>query len=173
MALETEEDGFKWYLTGFSGWPEAQQKEKSWQLLQDLKTFVEGPWMVIGDFNAFLHASKKQSTRPPQYAQVEAFREALDSCQLQDLGYRGYPFTWSNKRAGDANTKIILDRGVANEEWRVKFQMSTITHLSTHASDHLPIMLQVQSFQQQRQQRGRSFKFEEAWLLSNECEEVV
>ena len=34
-------------------------------------------------------------------------------------------------------------------------------------------MLQVQSFQQQRQQRGRSFKFEEAWLLSNECEEVV
>ena len=77
--------------------------------------------MVIGDFNAFLHASKKQSTRPPQYAQVEAFREALDSCQLQDLRYRGYAFTWSNKRPGDANTKIRLDRGVANEEWRVKF----------------------------------------------------
>ena len=75
-------DGFKWYLTGFYGWPETQQKEKSWQLLQYLKTFVEGSWMVIGDFNAFLHASKKQSTRPPQYAQVEAFREALDSCQL-------------------------------------------------------------------------------------------
>ena len=51
--------------------------------------------------------------------------------------------------------------------------MSTITHLSTHASDHLPIMLQVQSFQQQRQRRGKAFKFEEAWLLSNECEEVV
>ena len=103
--------------------------------------------MVIGDFNAFLHASEKQSKRPPQYAQVEAFREALDSCQLQDLGYRGYPFTWNNKRPGDANTKIRLDRGVTNEEWRVKFQMSTITHLSTHTSDHLPIMLHVQSFQ--------------------------
>ena len=97
----------------------------------------------------------------------------MDSCQLQDLGYRGYPFTWNNKRPGDANTKIRLDREVTNEEWRVKFQMSTITHLSTHTSDHLPIMLHVQSFQQQRQQRGRSFKFEEALLLSNECEEVV
>ena len=85
----------------------------------------------------------------------------------------GYPFTWNNKRPGDANTKIRLDRGDANEQWRVKFQMSSITHLSTHASDHLPIMLHVQSFQQQRQQRGRSFKFEEALLLSNECEEVV
>ena len=85
----------------------------------------------------------------------------------------GYPFTWNNKRPGDANTKIRLDRGVANEEWRVKFQMSSITHLSTHASDQLSSMLHVQSFQQRRQQRGRSFKFEEAWLLSNECEEVV
>ena len=93
MALVTEEDGFKWYLTGFYGWLEAQQKEKSWQLLQDLKTFVEGPWMVIGDFNAFLHASENQSKRPPQYAQVEAFREALDSSQLQDLGYKSYAFT--------------------------------------------------------------------------------
>ena len=66
-----------------------------------------------------------------------------------------------------------MDKGVANEDWRVKFQMSTITHLSTHASDHLPIMLQVQSFQQQRQRRGKAFKFEEAWLLSNECKEAV
>ncbi|XP_075636847.1 uncharacterized protein LOC142609101 [Castanea sativa] len=140
LALVTEEDGFKWYLTGFYGWPEAQNKEKSWKLLQHLKTFVEGPWMVIGDFNAFLHASEKQSTRPPNYAQVEAFREALDSCQLQDIGYRGYPFTWNNKRPGDANTRIRLDRGVANEEWRL---------------------------------RGKSFKFEEVWLLSNECEEAV
>ena len=123
--------------------------------------------MVIGDFDAFLHASENQSKRPPQYAQVEAFREALDSCQLQDLGYRGYPFTWSNKRPGDANTKIRLDKGVANEEWRVKFQMSTISHLSTHASDHLPIASPIFSAS------VRSFKFEEAWLLSNECEEVV
>lgn len=134
---------------------------------------MDGPWMVIGDFNAFLHASEKKSTRPPQYVQFEAFREALDSCQLQDLGYRGYSFTWNNRRPGVANRKIRLDRGVANEDWRVKFQMSTITHLSTHASDHLPIMLQVQSFQQQRQRCGKAFKFEEAWLLANECEEVV
>ncbi|XP_050271048.1 probable protein arginine N-methyltransferase 6 isoform X2 [Quercus robur] len=125
---------------------------------------------IMGENVFDMAACEKQSTRPPQYVQVEAFRKVLDSCQLQDLGYREYLFTWNNKRPGEANTKIRLDRGVANEEWRVKFQMSTITHLSTHVSDHLPIMLQVQSFQQQRQQRGRSFKFEEAWLLSNECE---
>ena len=97
----------------------------------------------------------------------------MDSCQLQDLRYREYLFTWNNKRLGEENTKIRLDRGVANGDWRVKFQMSTITPLSTHASYHLPIMLKVLSFQQQRQRHGKAFKFEEAWLLSNEYEETV
>ena len=46
-------------------------------------------------------------------------------------------------------------------------------HLSTHASDHLPILLRVQSFSQPRQQCGRSFKFEESWLLRTKCEGVV
>ena len=46
-------------------------------------------------------------------------------------------------------------------------------HLSTHASNHLLILLDVQSFSQTRQQRGRSFKFEESWLLQTNCEKVV
>ena len=97
----------------------------------------------------------------------------MNFCHLQDLGYLGYPYTWSNKRPGEANTKIRLDRGVANKEWTDRFQLSKIVHLSTHASDHLPILLHVQSFTQPRQQRGRSFKFEESWLLCTECEEIV
>ena len=173
LATITEEDDFKWYLTCFYGWPEAQQKEKSWRLLEYLKTFVVGPWLVMGNFNAFLHASEKKNRRPPQTSQVEAFREAMESCQLQDLGFRGYPFTWNNKRHGEANMRIRLDRGMANKEWLVKFQMSTITHLSSHALDHLAIMLQVQSFCQQRHRRERGFKFEESWLLWNDCEAAV
>ena len=46
-------------------------------------------------------------------------------------------------------------------------------HLSTHASNHLPILLDVQSFSQPRQQCGRRFKFEESWFLRTDCEEVV
>ncbi|KAK9991581.1 hypothetical protein SO802_026566 [Lithocarpus litseifolius] len=171
LAVVTEEDGFKWFLTCFYGWPEAQQKEKSWRLLEYLKTFVEGPWLVVGDFNAFLHASEKKSKRPPHYSQVDAFRAALESCQLMDLGYKGYPFTWNNRRPGEANTKIRLDRAVANKDWIGKFQMSKVLHLSTHASDHLSILLQVQSFVPQRRERG--FKFEESWLLKEDCEAKV
>ena len=48
LAIVMEEYVFKWFLTCFYGWPEAQQKEKSWRLLEYLKTFVEGPWLVVG-----------------------------------------------------------------------------------------------------------------------------
>ena len=147
------------------------KKEKSWRLLEYLKTFVEGPWLVIGNFNAFLHASKKKSKRPPQSSQVDAFREALESCQLQNLGYKGYPFTWNNKRLGEANTKIRLDRAMANKDWIRKFQMSKVIHLSAYASNHLPILLHVQSFVPQIRERG--FKFEESWLLMEDCEAMV
>ena len=88
LAVVTEEDGFRWFLTCFYGWPEAQQKKKLWRLLEYLRTFVEGPWMVIGDFNAFLHASEKKSRRPPQTSQVNAFREALDLVIFKILGLR-------------------------------------------------------------------------------------
>ena len=97
----------------------------------------------------------------------------MESCQLQNLGFKGYPFTWNNKRLGDANTKIRLDKGVANEAWLRKFPLSRVTHLSAHASNHLPLLLQVQSFNHQRQRREKSFKCEESWLLKADYEAMV
>lgn len=93
LAKVTEEDGFTWYLTGFYGWPESSQKSKSWALLTHLLSFVDGLWLCIGDFNAILLSSEKQSRRPPPYNQMNEFREALERCQLSDLGFIGYPYT--------------------------------------------------------------------------------
>ena len=107
-------------------------RKKNHGLLKYLQTFVVGPWVLIGDFNAYLQISKKKSARQLQFSQIEAFGETLSSCQLQDLGFKRYPYTWSNKRPGEANTKIRLDRGVANKEWTDRFQLSKIVHLLTH-----------------------------------------
>ena len=51
--------------------------------------------------------------------------------------------------------------------------MSTIVHLPPHASDHLPIIVQVQTFSHKQQRFYRCFKFEENWLLWDDCEVVV
>ena len=46
-----------------------------------------------------------------------------------------------------------------------------MTHLPPHDSGHLPIVLQTQQLKPRRGKKG--FKFEENWLLWEECEEVV
>ncbi|KAL0004681.1 hypothetical protein SO802_012242 [Lithocarpus litseifolius] len=169
----TEEDGFIWFFTGFYGWPEAQNKEKSWQLLKHLRSFVNWAWLCAGDFNAILNSTEKLSLRPPNSAEIDAFRCGLDFCNFKDLGFRGYTYTWSNKRPGAANTKLRLDRAVATMEWRAKFQMSTVSHLPPHASDHLPILVHVKRVQRHQQKFTKGFKFKEAWLLWEDCGDVV
>lgn len=98
---------------------------------------------------------------------------ALDSCRLADLGFVGFPLTWNNKRLGSANTKERLDRAVANLEWREKFQESTVYHISSHASDHIPILLQTRTASDFRTRGPKGFRFEEAWLLLEDCEATV
>ena len=84
LAKATEDDGFTWFLTSFYGWWAIQEQEKSWKLLAHLRTFVDEPWLCIDDFNAFIHALKKLSKRPPQIVQVDAFQDVLELCQLED-----------------------------------------------------------------------------------------
>ena len=104
------------------------------------KVSIEGPWCCIADFNVVLLSSEKQSKHPPLYKQMEEFSLALESCRLADMGFRGYPFTWNNKRPEDANIKERLDQVVANSEWRERFPASTLTHLFFHALDHAPLV---------------------------------
>ena len=173
LAKVVEDDGFVWFLTGFYGWPEASEKKKSWALLSHLKTFVNGPWCCIGDFNAILHSSEKQSLHSPPYSQMDEFCKVLEVCQLADLGFQGNKFTWTNRRPGEEYTKQRLDRAVANRDWVEKFSASSVTHLFSHAFDHLPILLRTMK---DRSKRGRgvgSFKFEESWLMWDDCGEVV
>lgn len=124
LADVVEDDGFVWFLSSFYRWLEASQKVKSWRLLRHLKSMVDGPWVCIGDFNAILNTTEKLSKGQPQYSQMDAFREALDHCQLEDLGFRGYKFTWNNKRPRDTNTRLRLDRATATTDWRVVFPLS-------------------------------------------------
>ena len=151
---------FNGFFIGFYGWPEMNQKHKSWALLRHLSSLVNVLWCCVGDFNAFLHFSKKLSIHPPSVKQMEDFGAALEDCHLIDLGFQGYKFTWNNKQLGAANTRERLDRGFANKEWLDIFSVSIVSHKFSYASDHMPIIAQ-------------GFKFEEQWLLDEDCGNVV
>lgn len=62
---------------------------------------------------------------------------------------------------------------MANAEWRSKFLATSVTHLFSHASDHPPIILQAMTDRRTTLRSKKGFKFEEVWLLWDDCEEAV
>jgi hypothetical protein len=48
---------------------------------------------------------------------MEGFRDTMDYCGFSDLGYKGLPYTWDNRRECAQNVKVRLDRGLADEAW--------------------------------------------------------
>lgn len=90
------------------------------------------------------------------------FREALEDCNLMDLGYQGTPFTFTNKRKGQYEMKDRLDRSVANATWRSEFPYAKVSHLTAITSDYCPILTEL--VVKGGRQVQKDFRFEPMWL---------
>lgn len=51
-------------------------------------------------------------------SQLIDFRAAVQDCGLLSLQFKGFKFTWNNRRHGDGNVQLYLDRlkGIFNEQ---------------------------------------------------------
>ncbi|KAL7139391.1 hypothetical protein ABFS83_09G047600 [Erythranthe nasuta] len=133
----------KWRCTGFYGILEQSRRHISWDLITELHGQSDLPWIIGGDFNDIL---------------------TLDNCQLSDIGFEGYPYTWSNRREDPHTIRSRLDRVCANEEWNNIFPLASVQHLHCSGSDHLPILLLLKRpTAPPRRRRNRPFWFESMW----------
>lgn len=114
--------------------PWYRHRQSSWLLLRHLSHQFNLPWICIGDFNEILFADEKQGWLCRPERQMHGFRDALDYCNLRDLGFSSYPFTWCNKTLGNQNVWILLDRRVASVEWILRFPSSWVHHLDAFHS---------------------------------------
>lgn len=59
------------------------------------------------------------------------FGEALRDCNLEDIGYSGYPFTWSNRRFGSPNLiEERLDMFLCYSSWGDLNIFSFVSHMT-------------------------------------------
>jgi exonuclease III len=139
-ANVTEDDGCVWKLTRFYGEPE--DKSLSWRALRVLNTARQRPWICLGDFNEILLVCEKEGGQPRQQGCMDQFREALEECELADLGFVGDPFTWrNNTHTSKLYIKERLDRAVANKDWTLKFSLYHIINGEPRHSDHRPVIV--------------------------------
>ena len=108
--------------------------------------------------------------RPPK--QIEDFRNVTHECNLQEVLFCGPKFTWSREKSSNMILER-LDRGLASEDWLLRFQGACEQHLLAIHSDHCPLFFHVAKAQLKRERSCRQFKFENMWVRHRDCEAII
>jgi hypothetical protein len=172
-AIIDEGEPNSWRFTGFYGAPETHRRHESWSLLRLLHSQSSLPWCCMGDFNELLSYEEKQGGPIRSHRQMQDFRDAIDHCGFEDLGFNGPPFTWCNNRLGSHTVWERLDRVLATTSWISLFPLAQVQHLHAVSSDHNPISIQFSPSPSSRPRSNRIFRFEEMWLSHPGCKETI
>jgi hypothetical protein len=124
----------------------------------------------MGDFNEILYSNEMEggAVRSQRCMQL-AFRNALNSCNLEDLGYEGDIFTW---RRGKIRER--LDRAVCDPRWAAMFPMAAVVNEDFGKSDHRPVLVDTERVLGLNVPRGQpTLRFEARWLCESSVETII
>jgi hypothetical protein len=127
--------------------------------------------LCAGDFNEITMNIEKRGRLPCLERQMSLFREAIDECELLDLGYTCVPFTWCNNRDAMATIWARLDRAMASVDSVNKFQGAQVKHLYGDSSDHCPLLIYYNT--KILVPIKIPFRFEQMWTHDVGCFETI
>ena len=151
-----------WRGTFVYGELRVENRQRMWDHLCSLRAISQDPWVVCGDFNEALWQHEHLSIMTRSESQMEVFRDCLVTCELQDLGFSGLPYTYNNGQEGHRNVQVCLDRACADEALRDLFPAARVVHLATSCSDHSPLLVNLEGVQEQRR-RPTTSRYEIMW----------
>lgn len=94
-VVDGDED--PWRLTCIYGEGNRALRHRTWQLMSLLCAHSDLPWVCIGDYNEVLRREEHFGVGVRDDAQMNAFRQVVDVCNLADLGYVGLDWTFEKK----------------------------------------------------------------------------
>ncbi|KAJ4832638.1 hypothetical protein Tsubulata_001385 [Turnera subulata] len=161
-----------WILTAVYASPTPSLRQSLWQETRSLAERMCEPWLLIGDFNTYVDQSEKLGGLPTCMRMCARFSSWIHDCKLVDLGFHGPMFTWEC-RVGVARELVAerLDRGLVNQQWRIRYPDAELWHLPRTKSDHSPLLLHLHAHVATG--RPKPFRFQAAWLLDSRFQQVV
>ena len=102
---------------------------------------------------------------------MEGFRDAMNACGFQDLGFLGPKFKWCNMQEGSNIVYLWLDKAFANSEWLSLFKDARVHHLVESTSNHF--LLRITDSCSLPPTRKRRFHFEAMWAKREDCQEII
>ncbi|XP_075088488.1 uncharacterized protein LOC142170472 [Nicotiana tabacum] len=143
-TIEVRPTNFKWLLSSIYASTSTVDRDVMWNNLKNLVDSHQDTWLVGGNFNDVFSSNDKLGRRALNSRRVFKLWDNINYCNLQDLGYKGSKYTWSNRRFGN-NGLIMerLDNVFGNNEWIQCFPNASITHLPKTHSDHNSLLINL------------------------------
>nr|XP_051229397.1 uncharacterized protein LOC127347221 [Lolium perenne] len=174
MVKRNNSSDLIWRLTCFYGAPKAGDRHHSWRALRNLNAVEHLAWLCVGDFNETLYATEHFSRAARPEWQMRAFREVVEECSFNDLGWSGVEYTWDNGQAGEANVKARLDRAFGDEAFVKRFHHYRVRHIVSTESDHCFVLVQFREDGVEERARGRKqFRYEHVWQTHVEYDRLI
>ncbi|KAF3795607.1 hypothetical protein EJ110_NYTH00250 [Nymphaea thermarum] len=152
--------------------PRFGERLQSLYKLEAIVSRVEGPVMLIGDFNAMLNNNNKSGSAPLP-ASCLSFNRFVYACRLKEVQDSNKRFTWSNHTQGQDSVQCKLDWSMVNNDWQTGFGGEGRLKVQTSAtSDHSMLLYQTIDIYDDAQGQ-KPFRFFKPWLMDKEGKVVM
>ncbi|GAA0168095.1 hypothetical protein LIER_22895 [Lithospermum erythrorhizon] len=91
----------------------------------------------MGDFNAIVGHSEQMGCKAIDPRALEEFNDFILNCRLEDAGYKGLSFSWTNGRVAKRLNRVLLNQGYGE-----LFPIVRVTQLAKTLSDHAALLLE-------------------------------
>ncbi|XP_059306386.1 uncharacterized protein LOC132057799 [Lycium ferocissimum] len=114
-----------------------------WQQLRDMHNTIQGPWLIVGDFNNGLIVNDRINGAPVHQAEITDFQDYMEDLGLGTLTRSGCSYSWSNKRDAGERIYSLIDWALGNAAWFHTYTGISSLLMLRQCSDHSPIMLKT------------------------------
>ncbi|XP_056694797.1 uncharacterized protein [Spinacia oleracea] len=147
------------------------QKERValWKDLGDIAARLNGPWILMGDFNCVLHAGERVGSAV-RLGEIQDFQNCISKCQVEDAKSSGNFYTWNNKQQGDKRVFSKLDRVLINQAWSNQYPNTEVCFRNEGYFDHCPGVITVYP---QVAGGRKPFKYFSMWQAAPQYNDIV
>ncbi|XP_056691804.1 uncharacterized protein [Spinacia oleracea] len=108
-----------------------------WNDLCSLAGKINGPWILMGDFNCVLNTDERIGSAV-RLSELKDFQNCVNSCGLEDAKFTGNFYTWNNKQLGNNRVFSKLDRVLVNQHWCNQYPHTEVCFKNEGYFDHCP-----------------------------------
>ncbi|XP_074315490.1 uncharacterized protein LOC141651689 [Silene latifolia] len=115
------------------GFNKIEERVPLWNAL--VRLTVNGPWIVLGDFNNVMYANERLG-KLVRDDEMLPFQSTVSTCDLHDLKTTGAFFTWNNKQPSETRVFSRIDRVLVNGDWLTQWPDWYAHYLPEGSFDH-------------------------------------